>query len=672
MNLKERFNQFQGKFTYRQRFLFFGVVYFLFIPTPVYYVLHTTNLFIESKKIEVLGIQYQEYVGSILDTVLQSEIIRFKLMPNHEMYLSELKTLESKAAENFDKLSLLNQSLVKLNNGKGVGKFFSKNFTLNFGIEKWQPEWDNIRQTNEKNAALKKYKTLVASLSNHAIEIGKALNLYGVSNSIISVLLRPMLDFLIPFQVFTTEATLLYENQSAFIPNLKFLRDQEKIHKQGMLKSILPLIQKYPKQQDLFQQIRKEMVEYFNSLDTLFQSMEKSAPLDEVGSSALLTLKKNRNLRVKIMDAVHKRLIADQRYYEFLYWFNLSVILFVATLVLIFVFLRVITRHLSNLLVHTQNLSQGHFIKCFCSENKDEFGEVGRAFDSMSSSFEKVSLELHDLSWKLSSATEQIAKATGEQETNVSNQEERVKEIEATTQKISQDTRYLADTMQKLSVHILQESMADKAKESLDIMRTKIKDLGEASQSIVGLLEKVEEKMHGMENLIAFMTKVSENANLLSLNAAIETATVSHHKESFAAISQKIQRFANLTVISTQDIKKILQVMSSNVSNVKSYSISCLKEIGVGADELINFSSQLSKITRQGKEQFDQFKNFTMMMQAQANETEMMIKSITHLRKTAQNNTTTIQNVNKILAELSSTANELKNILKLFEKVDHS
>lgn len=671
MNLKERFNQFQGKFTYRQRFLFFGMVYFLFIPPPLYYVLHTTNLFQESKEIEMLGIQYQKYAGALLYTVLQSELIRFKLMPHHEIYLSELKTIDDRATNNLNKLSTLNQSLAEFNR-KGMGKFFSKNISLDFGIDKWQSEWEKLKQATEKKIALKKYNDMAKDLLSHITKNGKALNLYGNSDPIIYILLHQLIEILTPSQVGITEFTMLYEDQTNLISKLRSSKKQEKIHKQEMFESILWLIQKYPEQQELFQQIRHDMVEYYHSLENFLYSIEKSDSLDQVGSLALLALKTNRNLRLKLMDTVHQRLISSQNYYAFLYWFNIFVILFVATLVLIFICLRVITRHLSSLLIHTQKLSQGYFVKCFCSDNNDEFGEVGRAFDKMSGSFEKVSLELHDLSWKLSNATEQIVKATEEQEANVSNQEERVKEIENTTQQIAQDTRHLADTMQKLSVHILQESMADKAKESLDIMKTKIRDLGEASQSIVGLLEKVEEKMYGMENLIAFMTKVSENANLLSLNAAIETATVSHHKESFAAISHKIQRFANLTVISTQDIKKILQVISSNVSNVKSYSISCLKEIGEGADGLINFSSQLSKITRQGKEQFDQFKNFTLMMQNQANETEMMIKSITHLRKTAQNNTTTIQNVNKILAELSSTANELKKILKLFGKMDRA
>lgn len=667
--LIDRFNQFQGNFTYRQRFICFGLFYFLFILPALYYVLHTLNLYLESKKIQLAGLQYQEQGGNLLGLISQAEIIQLTLVPKDELYNSELKNIGNNINEAFDKLTLLNNHLGLFN--QSLGKFFTKNLALDFGIETWKSDWTKIQKASfiEKKG---QYQTLVNSLSTHLIENGRSLNLSGNTELINYMTLHLLFDFLIPSQNSISQITLSYNDRSSseFRSKLTVLEKQEAHDKHKLLKTISLLMRKFPKEGESFQGLREQFLEYFSSMETFFDSMENLNPSIEVGVLAMQVVKKNINLHQLLLDGITKRVSSEEKYYRNLYSLNIIIILIVAIILSIYIALRMITRNLAKLIAHTQMLSRGYFIKCFCSDNKDEFGKVGKAFDIMSNSFETLSLELQDLSVKLSSAINQIFKATEEQESNVCNQEERIKEIEATTQKIADESRQLADTMQKLSFHILQESMADRARESLDIMRTKITDLGEASRGVVGLLEKVEDKMHGMENLIAFMTKVSENANLLSLNAAIETATVTHHKENFAAISQKIQRFANQTVIATNDIKKILQLMTQNVSHVKSFSIGCLKEIGVGADELIKFSSQLTKITRQGKDQLDQFKNFKTMVQAQANETEMMIKSIVHLRKSAEKNTATIQNVNKTLAVLSATANELQKVLKLFEKAE--
>jgi methyl-accepting chemotaxis protein WspA len=679
--VKKKFNHFQGKYTYRQRFLLFAVIYFMFIPPALYYVLHTINLFFESKKIEKYGIQYQTYAVSLLDAISQTALFHSPVMSSTKIYQPELSSLESKIEEDFKKLSNLNSHFLKFK-GKDVGKFFSKDVDVDLTVEQWLEDWNTI-QTISFDFPMAEYLSLIRNISKGIIANGVAFNLSGNSDLVNYILQRPLLFFFIPSEELMVEIILmmskikedstngsLFNEQVAY--NLSELRHQMTSVKQTIFQSTTYLIQNSTDSLDLFQQVRNSALTYFNLLEKFILQIDTAHHWENFNLLTIQIFKENENLRQLILKILQGRVNAQENYYRFLYWLNLFIFLSVAFLVLLFVSLKVITRHLSNLLEHTQKLSQGHFITCFCSRDDDEFGDVGKAFDIMSNSLKTVSLKLHDLSAKLFNATGEIFKATKEQEINVSNQEERIREIEITTLQISQGTRHLADTMQQLNVHILQESMADKAKESLDIMRTKIADLGEASKSIVGLLEKMEIKMQGMDNLIAFMTKVSENANLLSLNAAIETANVTHHKESFVAISQKIKRFANQTVLSTQNIKKILQIMTSNVSNVKSYSISCLKEISWGADELITFSSQLTKITRQGKDQLDQFKNFTLMMQTQANEIELMIKSITHLRENAQNNTATIQNVNTTLGKLSQTSSELQKILKFFEKVEQA
>lgn len=663
--IKDWFNHLQGRFSYRQRFVFFGIVYFLFMPPPLYYLLSTTDLFIQSKKIEAKGVEYQQYGGSLLNSILQASLYRFVLMPRHEIYNSEYQFFEKTAESDLNYLSTISNSLAEYKQQQ-MQKFFSKQFISDSRVDQWKAKWKGIidKRPSSSQESEKQMISLAEEVSIDIIEKGKALNLYGNSNQIQHLLLYPLLYFLSSSDLTVVRIALGDDHSlDRFNSDSQYLK--RKIY------AVIPtLIQMFPEHQELFQEYRVETIKCFTAIDNFIEAVKSKNHPDKIALKALQVLKKDSSFRLMIVKELENKISSQLYYYNFLYWFNLCFILAVTLLILLFVILRVITRHLAYLLHHTQQLAQGYFIKCSCSSDKDEFGKVGCAFDTLSNTFEHVSEELQNLSWKLSNATELISKATIEQEVNISGQGDRIKEIETATQKIATDTRHLADTMEKLSAQVAHESLADSVKERLEGLRNKIIEFSNASQSIVGLLEQVEGKMKGMESLIAFMTKVSENANLLSLNAAIETATVSLHRENFGAISDKIQRFANQTVTSTKDIKKLLEVMNSNVANVKAYSISCLKEIGVGADELINFSSQLSGIARQGKDQLNQFQSFNSMMQTQADETEEMIRSITHLRETSQNNTDTIQNVNRILAELCATANELQNILKLLQKAE--
>lgn len=681
--LLKKYHDFLGRFTYRQRFVYFGIIFFLFIPPPLYFVLQATNLFYKSKQVENIGIQYQNQAGSLLNAILQLEILKGPDLVQSELYSFKQSTLENRAKAELKTLSRLD-AIVAQQYPKGIGKGFSKGMPVDFGIGQWESAWEQILQHPSPTtweAFEESYGSLSAHMRNQIVQNGRELNLYGNSDPEIYTLLQPAIDELIPSQVLIGEISVLdsflqHEKQSekklkvALLSRIMALKVYSKDAKDQMLKAFNEYSHIYYREYQLFEQLRSSCIEYYNTLENFLEKIEliKDVGSEDLGLLAIQVLTANEHLRKSILNAVKDRLDAQQRYYKQIYWFNIFFFAFVSLLILIFLILRVITRHLVNLINHASQLAQGNFGKCFCSGDNDEFGTVGKSFDVMSDSVEKVATDLRDLSRKLADASVKIAEVTSEQEKIVCDREEGIKNLESTAQKITNATRDLANTMQEINIHSVQESLADKAKDSLESLKGKISELGMASESIVGLLGSVEEKMNGLSGLIVFMTKVSENANLLSLNAAIETANVIKHKESFAAISQKIQRFAHQTELSTEDIKKILQVTNSNVTAVKSYAVSCLKEISAGAEQLINFSVQLTRITRQGKEQLDQFKNITSMMQDQAGAEEMIMQSITDLRQTAEDNTKMIQNLNQSLSELSVTANDLRNVLHLFGK----
>jgi methyl-accepting chemotaxis protein len=255
-----------------------------------------------------------------------------------------------------------------------------------------------------------------------------------------------------------------------------------------------------------------------------------------------------------------------------------------------------------------------------------------------------------------------------EQEEVVGAQENSIHEIERTAQEIAVESRVLANMMEAISQVSKEYTIADSAKSGLDHMQSQMLALADGSSKILHGINEIQQKVIGSENLMTFMSKISDQARMLSLNSAIETANVHHQKQSFAKITQEIQRFADKTSNSIHDIQNIINEITFNVATVRVEANICVNEIKEGVGRLISVNQQLTSITNQGREQVRKFESVNDVMQVQAFAAENIIESIRQISATAEENTKSIRSLHLTTAELAITATELQRVTGMFFK----
>src|SRR2546422_1301025 len=141
--------------------------------------------------------------------------------------------------------------------------------------------------------------------------------------------------------------------------------------------------------------------------------------------------------------------------------------------------------------------------------------------------------------------------------------------------------------------------LAGSGKAAITRMETTMHHIMEASGSITGKLAVLSEKTANINSVVTTITKVADQTNLLSLNAAIEAEKAGEYGLGFAVVAMEIRRLADQTAVATYDIEKMVKEMQSAVSAGVMGMDKFSEEVRRGVEEIRQVSTQLAQIIHQ-------------------------------------------------------------------------
>src|SRR5438552_10656245 len=88
----------------------------------------------------------------------------------------------------------------------------------------------------------------------------------------------------------------------------------------------------------------------------------------------------------------------------------------------------------------------------------------------------------------------------------------------------------------------------------------------EAADSINAKLAVLNEKAGNINQMVTTITKIADQTNLLSLNAAIEAEKAGEYGRGFAVVATEIRRLADQAAVATYDIEQLVKDIQSAVT----------------------------------------------------------------------------------------------------------
>jgi len=314
-----------------------------------------------------------------------------------------------------------------------------------------------------------------------------------------------------------------------------------------------------------------------------------------------------------------------------------------------------------NRLVNTlERMRQGDFTHRLALDQNDEFGVVSQGLNRLADDLCELVGQVQRSGIQVNTTASQIAATAKEQQSTAHEIAATTAEIGATSKEISATSKELVKTMNEVSqVAEATASLAGSGQNAITRMEATMRQIMDASGSITGKLAVLSEKTANINSVVTTITKVADQTNLLSLNAAIEAEKAGEYGLGFAVVAMEIRRLADQTAVATYDIEKMVKEMQSAVAAGVMGMDKFSEEVRRGVEEVRQVSVHLAQIINQVQTLTPRFQVVHEGMHAQAAGAEQISEALTQLSEAAQQTAESLRQSNVAMDRLNGAAGGL-------------
>ena len=353
------------------------------------------------------------------------------------------------------------------------------------------------------------------------------------------------------------------------------------------------------------------------------------------------------------------------------------------------------SKPISNMTNIIQKLADGDLTAQNTDFLADEFGEMIRNFKIFQSRLKEIIERALDAAVQLSSSAEELAATSSTLSEGAQSQAASVEEASASIEEVSGSIELINNNAGE---------QADLAKATYASMEELKKDnetvAGYANQALSaarsttdqantgrGLMESTIEGMNNIDDstkkiadMVSLISDISDQVNLLALNASIEAARAGEHGKGFAVVAEEISKLADETASSAKNITQFVKTGLQEVNRGRQYVDATSGALNNIIDYITQTEELVRKITESAESQAqssqvvlgDTRKVMEMAESISSSTNEQMLtnqemsKTVEQINQNTQSSAAAAEQIASSAEEISAQAESLRQQMQFF------
>lgn len=252
---------------------------------------------------------------------------------------------------------------------------------------------------------------------------------------------------------------------------------------------------------------------------------------------------------------------------------GITVLVMAVGLLIAFFSSRGIIRPIVKLVAHSNLLAQGDLQQEVTVKGHDEIAQLASSFQRMTHNLKDMIEHVQQTSLEVLSGSDDLMKRTDSMKTMVEQSNSVLREIDKGSESIASTSRENAIAMDEITQGIshisnssgdVSEQVSEASNEAISgnlLAQRAIDQMQQVEQTSHDSLESfrlMNERSQVVGEVVSFISDITKQIQMLSLNASIEAARAGEHGKGFAVVAGEVRKLSDLSRNATQQIEEHL------------------------------------------------------------------------------------------------------------------
>ncbi|ASU23029.1 methyl-accepting chemotaxis protein [Vibrio qinghaiensis] len=301
-------------------------------------------------------------------------------------------------------------------------------------------------------------------------------------------------------------------------------------------------------------------------------------------------------------------------------------------------------------------------------ECKDEYGDVARELEKTRRQLQDVIKMQVDASQELSSLTEVMTISMSETKESAQEEFNEIDQLSTAMSQMTSTAQTVAEHAQHASA--LTEQASCQAETGQRFVKGTITKMSELSKDIAASAQavtQVEERVAAIGSVVGTIQSISEQTNLLALNAAIEAARAGEAGRGFAVVADEVRNLAQRTQKATIEIQEMISQLQNSANSAVDLMEKSVVEAADGVELVTNAGSELDGIVSQVQRINGMNLQIATVAGQQTSVAQEMDQNLTNVRELVEASVTVVGELLETSEIMQSNAEELDRKITMFK-----